>query len=81
MKFTELLALQLKPANFKTQKRIRVSAPKWGTACVFCDGPCRASVAHDVAVPLIFAHFYKVPYEQKMLIQHEKNYEKLHIFC
>jgi len=28
-------------------------------------------------VPLIFAHFYKVPYERKMLIQHEKISEKL----
>jgi len=32
---------------------LKVSAPKWGTACMFSRGPCRASVGHDVAVPFL----------------------------
>ena len=31
-----------------------VSAPIRGAALVFHDGPCRASVGHDVAVPFFY---------------------------
>jgi hypothetical protein len=37
-KFTELLALQLKPADFMASKREKVGAPRWGTTHVLLAG-------------------------------------------
>ena len=56
LKFTELLAFQLKPPVSDAQKCKKCQCPSWGTAKHVLCRLWRASVGHDVAVPIFNAH-------------------------